>query len=101
MATKIQDDLVVAGALSAANILFGSVTVSPQSGEPTATEVKTNNVGSNEPTVLLTAHSAYPWNFVREVAYRFATPTGFTVYIYRTNDVDTNVHWVSWQGYTG
>jgi len=101
VATKINDDLVVAGALSAANILFGSVTITPTTNEPTAAEVKTNNVGTNEPTILLTAHSAYPWTRVREVGYRFATPTGFTCYIYRTTDADTNIHWLSWQGYNG
>jgi hypothetical protein len=50
--------------------------------------------------VLLTAHSAFPWSRVREVGYRFSTPTGFTAYIFRTNDVDTTVHWVSWQEFT-
>jgi len=97
----INDDLVVAGALSAANILFGSVTISPQVNEPTGAEVKVNHVGSNEPIVLLTAHSAHPWTRVRDVGYRFSSSTGFTAYIYRTSDADTSVHWLSWQEYKG
>ncbi|MFD0225175.1 hypothetical protein ACWGPD_11185 [Streptomyces hirsutus] len=101
MAKTINDDLVVSGALSAANILFGSVTISPQVNEPTAAEVKINNVGTNEPVVLLTAHSGHPWTRVREVGYRFSSPSGFTAYIYRTSDADTDVHWMSWQEYTG
>ncbi len=101
MTTKISDDLVVSGALSAANILFGSVLMSPQTNTATASEVKVNHIGTNEPVVLLTAHSAYPWSRVREVGYRFSTPTGFTAYIFRTNDVDTSVHWLSWQDFSG
>lgn len=101
MTTKISDDLVVSGALSAANILFGSVLMSPQTNTATASEVKLNHAGTNEPVVLLTAHSAWPWVRVREVGYRFSTPTGFTAYIFRTNDVDTSVHWLSWQEFTG
>lgn len=100
MTTTIDDDLVVVGALSAANILFGSVLMSPQSNTPTASEVKLNHVGTNEPVVLMTAHSAWPWTRVKEVSFRFSTPTGFTAYIYRTNDVDTTVHWLSWQEFT-
>ena len=101
MTTKISNDLVVSGALSAANILFGSVLMSPQTNTPTASEVKVNHVGTNEPVVLLTANSAYPWSRVREVGYRFSTQTGFTVYIFRTDGVDTSVHWLSWQDFTG
>lgn len=100
MTTTISDDLVVSGALSAANLLFGSVLMSPQVNAATASEVKVNHVGTNEPVVLLSAHSAYPWARVREVGYRFSTPTGFTAYIFRTSDVDTNVHWLSWQEFT-
>lgn len=95
--TTINDDLVVSGALSAANIIFGSVLMSPRTNSPTASEVKVNHAGTNEPVVLLTAHSGFPWTRVQEVGYRFSTPTGFTAYIYRTNDQDTNVHWLSWQ----
>ncbi|MCX4763254.1 hypothetical protein OG562_20230 [Streptomyces sp. NBC_01275] len=100
MTKTINDDLVVSGSLSAANILFGSVEMSPQENTATSMEVKTNHVATNEPVVLLTAHSAYPWTRVREVGYRFATQTGFTAYIFRTNDVATTVHWLSWQEFT-
>ena len=100
MTATVAGDLVVSGALSAANILFGTVTISPQTNEPTTAEVKTNHVGTNEPIVLLTAHSGYPWTRVREVSYRFAAPTGFNAYIYRTTDSETSIHWVSWQPYS-
>ena len=101
MTTTISDDLVVSGAISAANILFGSVVMSPSTAVATGSEVKVNHVGTNEPVVLMSADSAYPWTRVREVGYRFSTPTGFTAYIFRTNDVDTSVHWLSWQEFTG
>lgn len=102
MTTTIDDDLVVSGAISAANILFGSVTISPQVNTPTAAEVKLNQADpTGEPTVLLTAHSAYPWTRVQEVGYRFSSSTGFTAYIYRTSDADTNIHWLSWKEFTG
>jgi hypothetical protein len=99
--TTIDDDLVVSGALSAANILFGSVTISPKVNQPTAAPVKLNHVGTGEPVVLMTAHSAYPWSRVQEVGYRFSTATGFTAFIYRTSDVDTNIHWLSWLEFEG
>ncbi|MEU2597008.1 hypothetical protein ABZ669_07075 [Streptomyces hirsutus] len=102
MATTINDDLVVSGALSAANILFGSVLMSPRANEPTGAEVKINHAAATpEPIVLLTAHSAHPWTRVQEVGYRFSTGSGFTAYIYRTNETETDVHWMSWQGFTG
>jgi hypothetical protein len=97
VALTINDDLVVSGALSAANIIFGVVTISPQVNAPSAAEVKFNHPDTNEPVVLVTAHSAFPWTRVRETSFRFSTSTGFTAYIYRTNDVDTIVHWLSWQ----
>lgn len=101
MATTINDDLVVSGALSAANILFGVIRMGPQANAPTSMEVKVSHVGANEPVVLLTAHSAYPWTRVREVGYRFSSPTGFTAYIFRTNEVETSVHYLSWQEFLG
>lgn len=101
MTTTIADDLVVSGALSAANILFGSVLMSPQTNTATASEVKVNHQGTNEPVVLMCAHSGFPWTRVREVGYRFSSPTGFTAYIFRTDDQDTSVHWLSWQEFTG
>lgn len=97
MTTTINDDLVVAGAISAANIIFGAVTISPQVNTATASEVKLNQPDTNEPVVLLCAHSGFPWTRVREVGFRFSTPTGFTAYIFRTSDADTTVHWLSWQ----
>lgn len=100
MTRVISDDLVVGGALSAANILFGSVTISPKVNTPTGSEVLINHVGTNRPVVLATAHSGGPWTVVREVSQRFSTPTGFTLYLYRTTDIDTNVHWLSWQEFT-
>jgi hypothetical protein len=96
--TIIDDDLVVSGALSAANVIFGSVTITPEVNTPTKAEVRgLNHPDTNEPTVILSAHSAYPQVRVREVGYRFSNSDGFDAYIYRTSGVDTNVHWLSWQ----
>ncbi|AIV36414.1 hypothetical protein [Streptomyces sp. CCM_MD2014] len=102
MTIKINDDLVVSGVLSAANILFGALAINPRANESTAIEVKTNHAEvAPEPTVLLTAHSAYPWTRVQEVGYRFSSQSGFTAFIYRTDETETILHWVSWQGFAG
>lgn len=101
MTTTINDDLVIGGAFSAANFIFGSATINAQTNAVASSEVTgLNHTGTAEPTVILTAHSAYPWSRVQEVGYRFSTPTGFTMYMYRTSDVDTIVHYLSWQEYT-
>lgn len=94
MTTTIDDDLVVSGAISAANFQFGSVTITPEVNTPTGQEVTGLNLkGVGRTFTLLTAHSAYPWARVQEVSQRFSTSTGFTAYIYRTSGVDTNIHW--------
>ena len=96
MTATINDDLVVAGAISAANFQFGSVTVTPEVNEPTSQEVEGLNLrGTGETFTLLTAHSDSPWSRVREVTSRFSSATGFTAFIYRTSGVDTNIHWLS------
>lgn len=96
MTTTIATDLIVGGAISAANFQFGSVTITPKVNAPTSIEVKGLNLeGTGATYTLLTAHSAYPWVRVQEVGHRFSTNTGFTAYIYRTNGADTNIHWMS------
>lgn len=94
MTTTINDDLVVSGAISAANFQFGSVTITPEVNTPTGQEVTGLNLkGTGAVRTFLSAHSAYPWSRVQEVGQRFSTAAGFTAYIYRTSGVDTNVHW--------
>ncbi|MET9350169.1 hypothetical protein [Streptomyces termitum] len=96
MTQTINDDLVVAGAISAANFAFGSVVVSPQVNTPTSQEVGGLNLrGTGEAIVLLTAVSEAPWTHVQEVSHRFNTPTGFTAYIFRTSGVDTTINWLT------
>lgn len=98
MTTTINDDLVVSGAISAANFQFGRVTITPQVNTPTAQEVTGLNLkGSGQVNVLMAAHSAYPWSRVQEVGHRFANAAGFTAYIYRTSGADTSIHWFAIQ----
>jgi hypothetical protein len=98
MTTTISDDLVVTGAVTAANIIMGSLVISPEVNTPTSSEVKFNHPSSNPaPNVMVTAVSQDPWTKIRELGTRFSSATGVTVYIYRTNDVDTIVNWLSWQ----
>lgn len=97
MTTTISDDVVVTGAVSAANIIFGSLVISPEVNEPTSSEVKLNHPATIPPNVMLTALSQDPQTKVKELGTRFSSNTGFTAYIYRTNDVDTTIFWLSWQ----
>ncbi|MFF9979866.1 hypothetical protein [Streptomyces erythrochromogenes] len=108
MTTTITGDLIVEGALSAANILFGSVVMSPEVNTPTSVEVLFNhpNVPARDllnplpqplPNVMVTAVSQEPWTKIRELGTRFSSASGVTIYIYRTNGVDTVVNWLSWQ----
>ncbi|MCM1946392.1 hypothetical protein NC315_13535 [Streptomyces sp. G2] len=94
MTQVINDDLVVAGAISAANFAFGSFVITPQVSAPTSWEVQGLNMrGTGEAFVFLTAMSEYPGTQVQEVTHRFNAPTGFTAYIYRTSGTDTSVNW--------
>lgn len=97
MTTTIADDVVVTGAVSAANIIFGSLVISPEVNSPTSSEVKFNHPTTIPPNVMLTAVSQDPQTKIVELGTRFSANTGFTAYIYRTNDVDTTVNWLSWQ----
>jgi len=98
MTTTINDDLVVSGAISAANFQFGRVTITPEVNTPTAQEVTGLNLkGTGQTHILMAAHSAYPFTRVQEVGHRFASPTGFTAYIYRTSGADTSIHWFAVQ----
>ncbi|MFD9077543.1 hypothetical protein [Streptomyces erythrochromogenes] len=108
MTTTINGDLVVEGALSAANIIMGSVVMNPEVNVPTPTEVKFNHpqipardllnpLPQPLPNVMVTAVSQDPWTKIRELGTRFSSMTGVTIYIYRTNDADTVVNWLSWQ----
>lgn len=98
MSTTIDDDLVVSGAISAANFQFGRVTITPEVNTPTGQEVTGLNLkGTGQVFTLLSAHSAYPWSRVQEVGQRFSSATGFTAYIYRTSGVDTSIHWFAIQ----
>ncbi|WP_445270553.1 hypothetical protein [Streptomyces sp. DSM 41634] len=98
MTTTINDDLVVTGALSAANIIMGSVVMNPEVNVVTSTEVKFNHPSADPaPNVMITAVSQDPWTKIRELGTRFSSATGVTIYIYRTNDVDTTINWLSWQ----
>lgn len=96
MTTTINTDLIVGGAVSAANFAFGTVTMAPWTNIVTNSQVAGMNLkGTGSTYVMLTAESPYPYTRVREVSQRFATATGFTVYIYRTDGADTNVHWLA------
>ncbi|MFF0551999.1 hypothetical protein ACFYUL_23925 [Streptomyces sp. NPDC004311] len=108
MTTVVSDDLVVTGAVSAGNILMGSVVMSPETNTPTSVDVlfnhpkpsltgQVNPLPQALPNVMLTAISQEPWSKIRELGTRFSSTTGVTIYIYRTNDVDTVVNWLSWQ----
>ncbi|MFJ3927946.1 hypothetical protein [Streptomyces sp. NPDC090022] len=44
MTTVINDDLIVTGAVTAGNILMGSVVMSPEANTPASVDVKFNHV---------------------------------------------------------
>lgn len=86
-------DLTVTGAVSADNMAWGIAVIDPVANTPTAAVVSGLELaGTGIVRAQATAESAVP-HTAREESVYYPTRTGMTVYLYRTNDTQTNIHW--------
>lgn len=92
-------DKTVAGALVAGNIASGTVLIPAVANVPTMVSITGLNLqGTGPVTVQATPVSAVPGTQMREVGIRNPSPTGFNLFLYRTNSTNTSVHWIAMRG---
>lgn len=98
MAVVHEGDLSVAGAVYIGSLFYGKQKVEPTPNESTEVEVRGFDLeGSGQPCPMLIASTTVPWLRLREVGFRTPTPTGLTLYVYRTNNYPTVLHWLIWR----
>src|SRR5690606_1652401 len=114
MSEVINDNVNVTGGFSAGNCLFGTAKVSiTEVNTPVSHHVSSINpmgtgdggtIGTGGLVGFVTARSAQPWSRVKEVSVSghegqegTLQPTQFDIYIFRTSQVDTDVHWMIWR----
>lgn len=114
MSEVINDNVNVTGGFSAGNWLFGTAKVPiTEVNTPVSYQVSSINpmgtgeggtIGTGGLVGFVTARSAYPWTRVVEVSVSgpegqegTLQPTQFDIYIFRTSQVDTDVHWMIWR----
>ncbi|MFE7461676.1 hypothetical protein ACWFMI_23490 [Nocardiopsis terrae] len=96
--TTYDGDVVVAGALSAANLRTIRVRITPEARVPTSLEITGLNLGGNgRVQALATAHTSVPGTRVLEVSVSSVTANGCLVWIYRTNTAETNISVTFWR----
>lgn len=85
----------VAGALTAGNIVAGTVSMNPVANTPTAQRVNFGTSLSAPIRVWVTAQSGFIGSQVEGVGVTDLDSTGFDCVIYRTNTTATNVFWLA------
>ncbi|MFE7461675.1 hypothetical protein ACWFMI_23495 [Nocardiopsis terrae] len=91
----LNHDLRISGALRAGNISSGSVSVTPTPNSPTPFSIGGFSLrGEGQTRVFVTANTLVPGT-VLEVSVNNVTPTGFTLWVYRTNSTSTIVRWLA------
>lgn len=96
MAENYTEGLQVDGAFTAGNMAHGVVEVSPTANSPTSHVVSGLSLqGTGDVYVFVTALTTVPGDAVYEVSVggSTVTPSGFTLYLYRTNTTKTLVQW--------
>lgn len=90
----LNHDLRISGALAAANIASGQVTITPVANTPTSIEVSGLALaGAGTTRAFATANTLVPGSTVLEVSTTSVTETGFLIWVYRTNTTATIVRW--------
>lgn len=91
-------DVMVGGVFSAGNVVHGSVVITPTPNTPTFVTVSGLDLsGSGRIIPLVSAKTSVPWTRVREVSVAEVTESSFRVYIYRTNNTATRVHYLAYR----
>lgn len=87
--------LDVLGVLTASNIAYGTVTITPSAANaPTSIAVTGLNVAGGTFIALLSAQTSVPGTQVTGVGYSNLSSTGLTIWLTRTNTTVTNVSWM-------
>lgn len=87
-------DAQITGAVQAGNIATGTTTVSPVANTPNLVQITGLDLQGRGPVrVYLTAATTVPGSTVREIGFRNATPTGFDLWVWRSNTTNTPVQW--------
>lgn len=91
----LYEELQVSGHLEAGNIASGITTINPTPDTNSSQVVLFGKTlaGTGDVHVFVTAHSSVPGSAVWEVSASNVMNDQFTLYIYRTTDTTTNVHW--------
>lgn len=96
MTITLQHDLRISGALTAGNIETGRDEITPVASTPTSVAVTGLNLqGAGTICVFTTPHTSAPGTRVIETSFSSPSATGFTMWIYRTTDFPTLIHWVA------
>lgn len=88
------DEVAVIGKLSAGNIAWGSVSITPTPNVDTSLTVTgVNLIDAGSYRVFLTVNSAFP-SVLRPPTATSASADGFTLWINRSTNASTNVWWL-------
>lgn len=75
-------------------VQWGEVSITPTANANTSKAVTFPKAFSSAPQIQITANTSAP-SVVREVSYSGRTRTGFSAYIYRTNNTTTSLSWIA------
>jgi hypothetical protein len=92
VATKAKLDAILPGLLSQA----GLVKVTPVANTPTSVHIDFPTPFLTPPHVVATAYTTVIGSSVQGVSVASITTTGFDLYVYRVNTVNTTVAWQAW-----
>ena len=98
MAEVRNGDLRISGRLKAGNIANGQVSITPVANTPTSTTISGLSLkGTGQVVGLCTTQSSAPGTVAHESSISGVSPSGMTVWIYRTNTVQTEIGWLMWR----
>jgi hypothetical protein len=93
-ATVTASDVRVAGVLRADNISKGSASVTPTPNSPTPITLSGGNIPGNNFYAFVTANTGFPGTVVTGVGFTGVSSSGMTIWVTRTNNQTTTVHWM-------
>ncbi|GAX57342.1 hypothetical protein [Streptomyces olivochromogenes] len=89
-----QCNMDVLGVLTAANIAYGTINITPSPGVPTSFNVTGLNLMGSTFTAFATAQTSLPGTQVTGVGVTNVSATGLTVWLTRTNNTSTGISWM-------
>jgi len=89
-----QCNMDVLGVLTAANIAYGTINITPSPNVPTSFNVTGLNLMGTTFTAFATAQTTVPGTQVTGVGVQNVSATGLTVWLTRTNNTSTGISWM-------